>query len=102
MSPLAQQLLADRAARDAAKNQFNDHYQNFKTDIEERGLGGRVADEALEQAKMVFDEAVAIIDKNPAVVGGTLAALIVWLARNPLIAWISDIFGWDIEAGKDA
>jgi hypothetical protein len=92
MSRLAVQVMADRVARDAAKAQFDGHYQALKADMNERGLGGRIADEAMEQAKLVFDEAVAVVEEHPAAIGGTLAALVLWLVRNPLIAWIKDTF----------
>lgn len=85
MGKLAAQVMADRATRDAAKARFDGHYQVFKADIEERGLGGRIVDEATEQAKLMLDEAVTIVEEHPAVVGGTLAALALWLLRNPIV-----------------
>ncbi|HUD27385.1 MAG TPA: hypothetical protein VMQ93_00840 [Novosphingobium sp.] len=91
MNRLAAQVMADRVARDAARARFDGHYQAFKADMDERGIGGRIADEAIEQAKLVFDEAVAVVEEHPGAVGGTLAALVLWLVRNPLIAWIRDI-----------
>lgn len=92
MNRLAAQVMADRVSRDAAKAQFDGHYQAFKADIDARGFGGRIADEAMEQAKLVFDEAVAVVEEHPAAIGGTLAALVLWLVRNPLIAWIRTTF----------
>lgn len=92
MSRLAAQVMADRAARDAAKAQLDRHYQAFTADMNERGIGGRIADEAIEQAKLVFDEAVTVVEEHPAAIGGTLAALVLWLVRNPLMAWIKDTF----------
>lgn len=93
MSRLAAQVMADRVARDAARSRFDGHYKAIKADMEERGIGGRIADEALEQAKLVFDEAVAVVEEHPAAVGGTFAALLLWLVRNPLITWIEKTFG---------
>jgi hypothetical protein len=97
MSRLAAQVMADRVARDAAKAQFDGHYQAFKADIDERGLGGRIADEAMEQARLVFDEAVAVVEEHPGAVGGTLAALVLWLVRNPLMAWVRTTFDLGAE-----
>lgn len=93
MDILAAQVLADRAARDAAKAQFDDHFEAFKADVEERGIAGRIADEAMEQARAMFDEAVAVAEEHPGAIGGTLAALVLWLLRNPIMAWIEDTFG---------
>lgn len=92
MSPLAAQVLADRAARDAARAAFNAHYEALKNDLEERGIAGRIADEAMEQAKQAFDEAVAVAEAHPGAVGGTIAALVIWLLRTPIIAWVEHLF----------
>ncbi|MGF7152806.1 hypothetical protein [Novosphingobium gossypii] len=85
MGKQAAQVLADRAARDAAKAKFDGHYQALKTDMAERGIGGRIADEAAERARLMFDEAVAVVEDHPAAVGGTLAAIVLWFLRNPII-----------------
>ncbi|EJL23229.1 hypothetical protein [Novosphingobium sp. AP12] len=92
MNRLAAQVMADRVARDAARARLNGHYSAFKADVAARGIGGRIADEAVEQAKLVFDEAVTVVEEHPGAIGGTLAALVLWLVRNPLIAWIKDTF----------
>ncbi|WP_236710636.1 hypothetical protein [Novosphingobium barchaimii] len=84
--------MTDRAARDAARARFNGHFEVFKADINERGIGGRLADEAMEQAKLMFDEAVTVVEEHPGAVGGTLAFLMLWLVRNPLMAWVKDTF----------
>ncbi len=88
MNDLARQVVANRAARDAARATFDAHYRELRADIEQRGIGGRIADEALEQARGVFDEAVAVAEAHPAAIGGTMAALALWLLRNPIIAWM--------------
>lgn len=92
MANLEAKVLADRAARDAARAVFNAHYDALKADIEERGIAGRIADEAMEQAKGAFDEAVAVAEAHPGAVGGTIAALVLWLLRNPIIAWFEQVF----------
>lgn len=91
MNRLAAQVMADRIAKDAARAQFDGHYKAFRADMAERGLGGRIADEATEQAKLIFDEAVAVVEEHPAAVGGTLAALVLWMVRNPIIAGIKRV-----------
>lgn len=89
MSGLAQ-VLADRIARDEARARLEAHYNAIRTDIAERGLGGRIAEEALEQARAMFDEAVAVAEEHPGAVGGTFAALVLWFLRNPIIAWVEE------------
>ena len=57
------------------------------------GGAGRVADEMLENAKMVFDEAVDVAQEHPGIIGGTIAALVLWFMRNPIIGWLDDTLG---------
>lgn len=85
MPNLAAQVMADRLARDVAKSRFDGRFEALKADIAERGVTGRIADEAMEQAKLVFDEAVTIVEEHPAIVGGTMAAVVLWFVRNPII-----------------
>lgn len=87
MGKLADQVLADRAARDAARAAFDAHYAAIKADMEERGIAGRIADETVEQAKGMFDEAVAVAESHPGVIGGTIAALLLWIFRTTIISW---------------
>ena len=101
MNKLAAQVMADRAARDAARSVFDEHYGALKADIEERGLTGRILDEAKEQAKDIFDEAVAVAEANPGVIGGTIAALALWLLRNPIIAWIEKMLEPAVDKVKE-
>lgn len=91
MPNLAAQVMADRVARDAAKVQFEGHYHAFKADLASRGLGGRIADEAMEQAQAVFDEAIAVVEEHPAAVGGTLVAIVIWFVRDPLMRLVHDL-----------
>ena len=93
MSRLAEQVVADRTARDAARAVFDAHYRELKADLDQRGLGGRIADEAIEQARELFDEAVAVAEEHPGAIGGTIAALALWFLRNPIIGWIEQALG---------
>ncbi|CDO36404.1 MULTISPECIES: hypothetical protein [Novosphingobium] len=105
MGNLARKLEADRAVRDAARATFDARYGAIKADMEERGIAGRVIDETLEQARDMFDEAVDVAESNPGVVGGTLAALMLWFLRNPIKAWFDTLLGpeakWKKEADND-
>lgn len=103
MSPLARQVLANRAARDAARAAFDNHYNALKADVERRGLTGRIADEAVEQARDIFDEAVAVAESHPGAVGGTIAALLLWFLREPILSWIERAAGmtWIKESDRD-
>lgn len=86
-------FLADKAARDHAKTAFDANLAQVKLDLEARGVAGRVADEVAENAKMVFDEAADVAQEHPGVIGGTIAALMLWLLRNPIIGLLDDLIG---------
>lgn len=77
-------LREDRALRDAAKGTFDANVAQVKADFEARGIGGRIADKATDEAKAAALLAVAVADENRGIVAGTLGALVVWFARKPL------------------
>ena len=101
MSSLANRLAEHRAVRDMAKATFDAHYAAIKADIDERGIGGRLADEAIDKALNVLDDAVAVVEEHPAVVGGTFTALVLWVLRNPILSWLSDMFGAIRDKGSN-
>lgn len=86
-------VLADRAARDDAKRTFDSRLAQVKLDLAARGIAGRVADEAVERAKIVFDEAAEVAQEHPGVIGGTIAALMLWVLRNPIVRWLDELIG---------
>ncbi|WP_067732755.1 hypothetical protein [Novosphingobium naphthalenivorans] len=101
MSKLADQVLADRAARDAARAAFDSHYGALKADMEERGIAGRIADETMDQAKGMFDEAVAVAESHPGVIGGTITALLLWIFRTTIITWAGQALEPVLEKVKE-
>jgi hypothetical protein len=86
-------VLADKALRDRSKVSFDARLTQVKADLEARGVAGRVADEVVGQAKVVFDEATDIAQEHPGVIGGTIAALVLWILRNPIIGWLEELLG---------
>lgn len=93
MADLVAQVLADRAQRDSARAEFDAHYAALKADFEERGIAGRLADEAIDQARAIFDEAVTVAQAHPGAIGGTFVALALWILRTPLLAWAEQALG---------
>lgn len=85
------QVLADKALRDTAKLNFDARLAQVKLDLEARGVGGRVADEVADRAKLVFDEAAYVAQEHPGVIGGTIAAIMLWILRNPIIGWLDSL-----------
>ncbi len=102
MATLAHQLEVDRAARDAARSAFDARYHAIKADMEERGLGGRIVDETMEQAQDMFDGAVDVAESHPGVIGGTIAAVALWFLRNRIMAWAEELLGHEGEVEEGA
>jgi len=90
---LEARVLAEKAARDGAKQTLDLRVKKVKQDLEVRGIGGRVADEVVGRAKVVFDEAAEIAEEHPGVIAGTIAALMLWILRNPIIGWLDELLG---------
>lgn len=101
MAKLALQLEVDRAARDAARATFDARYHAIRADMEERGIAGRIVDETMEQARTILDETVDVAENHPGVISGTIAALVLWLLRNPIMAWIEELLGPDAKWKKE-
>jgi hypothetical protein len=90
---LETKVLADKALRDKTKGSLDNRLAQVKLDLAARGIAGRVADEVVGRAKDVYDEAADIAQEHPTVIGGTIAALVLWILRNPIIAWLEEILG---------
>ncbi|MBB4857126.1 hypothetical protein HNO88_000423 [Novosphingobium chloroacetimidivorans] len=90
---LEAKVLADKALRDTTKLTLDKRLAQVKLDLEARGVAGRVADEFVEHAKMVYDEGAAVAQEHPGIIGGTIAALMLWILRNPIIAWLDALLG---------
>lgn len=90
---LEARVLSEKAMRDGAKHALDLRVATVKQDLEVRGIGGRVADEVVGRAKVVFDEAAEIAEAHPGVIGGTIAALMLWILRNPIIGWLDELLG---------
>jgi hypothetical protein len=77
-----------RVARDKAKAALTQRLSLVRNDLDTRSIGGRIADKAVGETADVALEAIEIVESHKVVVGGTLAAIVLWFARNPLIAII--------------
>ena len=91
MNALAE-LTRTRAHRNALKAELDSRLAIVRGDVAARGVGGRMADSAAQTAQDVLDEAIEVADENRAVVAGTIAALVVWFLRTPLMALAEDAY----------
>lgn len=101
MSDRFARLAQDRKVRDAAHAVFRADLERVRRDLAARGIAGRIADKAGEEAREAVDSALTVAVEHKGVVAGTLAALLLWILRNPLIEAIGHLFGHD-EDREDA
>ncbi len=79
----------DRANRKAAWSLFENRLAQVKDDLAARSIGGRIAAKAKDDALAVADEAVAVAKDNKGLVAATIAALLAWFFRGPLLDVLS-------------
>lgn len=97
MSDPAAQLAEDRALRNEARAQFDANLAQVKGDLEARSIGGRVADKASKEARAALLQGLDVAKESKGVIAGTLAALLLWFFRAPIIAAIQDLMSQDDE-----
>lgn len=90
-------MRSERANRDAARARLDGQIARIRGDIEERGIGGRIADEAAAKAFAALDEAAAVAGESKGVIGGTVALLALWLFRRPILSALAGLLGADDE-----
>ena len=95
MGRLAQQLVQDRLARDAARGSFDERLGLVKDDLDTRGVGGRIADKLGEDARIIVDEAIDVASEHRGLIAGTIVAVTVWIFRNPIFAGIERLLDRD-------
>lgn len=92
---LASKVAEQRAMRDAARGHFDARLEQVRQDLEARGIAGRLADKASEEARDAIDEALAVAAESKGIIAGTIAALAIWFLRNPILARIEAMLDAD-------
>jgi len=89
-NPLERRMIEDKALRDAALALVRADIAQLRVDLGVRNVGARVIDRVSEGASDMLDEAADLADNNKGVLAALVAALLVWLARNPILALLDD------------
>lgn len=84
--PLEMQLREDRVVRDAARAIVEADVTNLRASLAGRSIPNRIADRIGEGAHDALDEAAELATEHKGLTAAAVAALILWLARQPLIA----------------
>jgi predicted NAD/FAD-dependent oxidoreductase len=93
MSALERRMTEDRALRDAAFGLVMADLQLIRGDLQERGIGGRIADRVGDSTMDIVDEAADFAEKNKGKVAAGLAAIVLWFARGPIFDALNDLLG---------
>lgn len=92
MTPMERQFVEDRAMRDSAKALFEADIAQVRGDLAARGVGERIGARIGEGAVDMADEALELAGENKGTLSAAVAALLLYVFRNPLIEWL---FGED-------
>jgi hypothetical protein len=102
VSDLEHRLAEDKALRDAALTLFKADMALVRADLDERGVGGRIADRLGESTMDMLDEATDYAEGNKGTVAAGIAAVVLWFARGPILDALGRLVGADEEPGDDA
>jgi hypothetical protein len=106
VSDLEHRLAEDRMLRDAALDLFKADLALIRADLKERGVGARVADRIGESTLEMVDDAADYAEHHKGTVAATIAAIILWFTRGPIIDALARLLGEeeddDAEPGERA
>lgn len=85
MSSLERKLQEDRATRDAARRLIEADLAFVRGDNEERGLAKRAADSVGDTSQTLAGRTLDYAKAHPLAVSGGLAAILLFLFRNPIL-----------------
>ena len=91
MSRAEQDFQRDRDLRNAARGLFDARLAQVKADLAARSPTDRIADKAKGDAMAVAREAAAVARDSKGIIAGTIAALVLWFLRRPIIAGLSSL-----------
>ncbi|EDL50209.1 hypothetical protein [Erythrobacter sp. SD-21] len=106
MSDRKAQMLADRYLRDSARALVDADIEHIKADFAHKGLGERAMDRVTDGAMDLYEEAIEVAEDNKGALAALIAAVVVWFARNPILAAFGlapegedeeDDDGWDLR-----
>ena len=98
MSDPERKMIEDRALRHAALALVKADVAHLRADLTTKGIGERLLDRVADGANEVLEEAVDVAENNRGVLITLVAAIVLWLSRNPLIALIT---GEDAEGDDE-
>ena len=109
MTRLPQRFIEDRAMRDAARAVLADDIEHLRAGLSEQSIASRVTSGVTGTitarirtgARDVLAQAKAQAGDHKGVLAILLGAIILWLARGPILDWIDDWAEADDEFEPD-
>ena len=102
MGPRRAKMIEDKRLRDSARALVTADIENLKSDLAVKSPGARLADRLAEGASDVYDEALDVARDHKGALAAIAAAMILWFARNPVLATLfGDDWADDAELEDD-
>lgn len=109
MTRLPDRFLEDRALRDNARAVLAEDIERLRASLAEEGIGSRVSSGVTATisgrirtgARDVLEQAKAQAGDHKGVLAMLLGAIVLWLAREPLFAWLADFVEALGDPGED-
>jgi hypothetical protein len=110
MTRLPQRFVEDRALRDAARAVLAEDIEHLRASLSEQGIAARVSSGVTGTitsrirtgARDVLAQARAQAGDHKGVLAILVGAIILWLARGPILDWIDDMAAADLDEEPDA
>ena len=105
MTRLPQRFIEDRAMRDAARAVLADDIEHLRASLSEQGIASRVTSGVTgtitsrirSGARDVLAQAKAQAGDHKGVLAILVGAIILWLARGPILDWIDERAGAEAD-----
>lgn len=105
MTKLPERFIEDRALRDAARAVLAEDIERVRANLSEQGIASRVSSSVSSTittrirngARDVLAQARAQASDHKGVLAVLVGAIILFLARGPILDWIEGLGGDDIE-----
>jgi hypothetical protein len=109
MSHLPPQFIVDRALRDAARAVLTDDIERLRANLSEEGIASRVSSGVTSTisgrirtgARDVLAQAKAQAGDHKGVLAVLLGAILLWIARGPILDWIDEFDTTEDEDNDD-
>lgn len=110
MTRLPDRFIEDRALRDTARAVLTEDIDRLRASLAEQGIASRVSTGVTQTissrirtgARDVLAEARAQAGERKGLLAGIVAAIVLFLARGPILDWIEELLESDFDEDDEA